>query len=460
MASNSHLLAARGVTDAEDRLLEADPPLAELQERCGGTIPGILAVPELLDLVRQGRQMGLRLAREFSAFDGVGKVSGFVRINPITDDDGAVCELLVENWQRDAVPAEDSRDAAARLDAIDRATAELTARLDASQRLLTVETQASDLGMLAASMRAAPGKLWNEYLELIGIAHQHPLHWRLLDGADCVVEGSDRQWNARLLPIGGTSQEPHGFELLLSARHPLDPEGGKSQASAEPSPQGLIGDALAPALRQPVARIIANAETIKAKLAGPLRPEYSDYAADISAAGQHLAGLLDDLADLEVVEAEGFTVAKDRIDLADASRRAAGILGVRARDKEIAVILPDEDENMLATGEFRRVLQVLLNLIGNAINYSPERSSISVAVARDMLGRSTVSVADEGPGISPEHRARVFDKFERLGRDGDGGSGLGLYIAQRLAVAMDGELLIESEAGEGTTFTLVLPPAD
>src|SRR3546814_367825 len=70
MAERETILAARGVTDSEDRLLSADVPLAELQERCGGTIPGVLAVPELLDLVRQGRQMGLRLAREFAAYDG------------------------------------------------------------------------------------------------------------------------------------------------------------------------------------------------------------------------------------------------------------------------------------------------------------------------------------------------------------------------------------------------------
>ncbi len=90
MASDP-ILAARGLTDEEDRLLSADLPLAELQERCGGQIPGKLAIPELLDLVRQGREMGLRLARDFSAFDGESIVTGFVRINPLSGEDhGAV----------------------------------------------------------------------------------------------------------------------------------------------------------------------------------------------------------------------------------------------------------------------------------------------------------------------------------------------------------------------------------
>ena len=66
MESQPSLLAARGVTDEHDRLLTADDPLAQLHERCGGSLPGILAVPELLDLVQQGRRMGLRIARVYS----------------------------------------------------------------------------------------------------------------------------------------------------------------------------------------------------------------------------------------------------------------------------------------------------------------------------------------------------------------------------------------------------------
>jgi signal transduction histidine kinase len=71
--------------------------------------------------------------------------------------------------------------------------------------------------------------------------------------------------------------------------------------------------------------------------------------------------------------------------------------------------------------------------------------------------RARIVIADEGPGLSPEDAARVFDKFERLGRSGDGGTGLGLYISRRLARAMKGELSVESEAGSGARFVLELP---
>ena len=78
----------------------------------------------------------------------------------------------------------------------------------------------------------------------------------------------------------------------------------------------------------------------------------------------------------------------------------------------------------------------------------------------DREGRhATVTVADQGCGLSDSEQRRVFDKFERLGRSGDGGSGLGLYISARLARAMDGELSVESAKGQGARFTLALTAA-
>ena len=169
-----------------------------------------------------------------------------------------------------------------------------------------------------------------------------------------------------------------------------------------------------------------------------------------------MLALLDDLVALEVVEDEQFTTAPDHIDLADLARRAAGILGVRARERGIEVDAPKEGETAPAIGEFRRVLQVLLNLLGNAIRYSPEGSQVWLRVERQGA-RALVVVADQGEGLSEEQQARLFDKFERLGRQADGGSGLGLYISRRLARAMGGDLTVESAPGQGARFILDLP---
>ena len=460
MASREALLAARGVSDSEGRLLSADGPLADLQRRCGGQIPGLLAVPELLELVRQASSMGLSLAREFSAFDGDERVSGFVRIRPqeIDVERTEGYEVLIENWSREAYEIED-HDQAEFGDAIDRATAEFLARLDAKQCIRAFSSTGEDLDGLSAAIRANPGQVWTEYVTLQGVAHRQPLHWRLLDGVECIVPGSNRAWHARLLPIGSGSQNPMGFELMLVAREPrqLHPDPGADDANARPT---LISEALTPALREPITRIIGNAETIKGKLAGPVRQEYSEYAGDIAAAGQHLLSLLDDLADLETVEADDFIVDQQEVDLVDISRRAVAMLSQPAQEKKIQVFAPSEDESALARGEFRRILQIIINLLGNAIAYSPEGSTVTLGLTHDNQGRTCLSVADEGPGLDAEKQDRIFNKFERLGRDDETGSGLGLYISRKLAHAMDGELLVESEVGRGAKFTLALKPAE
>ncbi len=458
------LLGAYGLTDARDRLLRADAPLAELQERCGGDLPGTLAIPELLALVQQARRMGLKIARAFSAFDGDAEISGFARIHPLNEDDGGGCEVLVENWQRSPLTPPSAREFAEKIDAIDRATAEVSARLDARQRVQVLSARAPDAAALQIAALAASGTVWSELVELIGIAHHQPLHWRLLDGATCRFAGSQRHWRVRLIPLGTDVQNPAGFELLLIAEEPLaapiEPDPAENGAP-ETSPTRLVGTALTPVLRQPVARIIANAETIRARLAGPLREEYSEYAGTIASAGQHLSAMLDDLADLEVVETPGFATAKEPVDLADAAARAAGILGVRARNRDTVLVTEGVHGDAVATAEFRRVLQILINLIGNAIAYSPAASTVTITAHGLSEGRVAVTVADEGPGVTPEQAERIFDKGERLGRDNDGGrdrgSGLGLYISRRLAEAMDGSLTVESAPGGGALFRLELP---
>lgn len=461
MERQTSLLATRGLTDEHDRLLSADDPLIELHERCGGSLPGVLAVPELLELVQQSRRMGLKIAREFSAFDGEELVSGLVRVHPLGLGEGRGCELLIENWQHRTIPEPNSREIAARLDEIDRACAEIVMRLDTKQRVMLFQSEAEDTAAFREAVSQSPAGVWTEYVALDGMDHCQPLHWRLLDGVHCRIPGSVREWRVRLMPLEAADGAPRGFELLMVAQCPFE------MIPAEPieatTPFGhaeLIGDALTPVLRQPIARIIANAETIRARLAGPLRLEYSEYAGNIAAAGLHLSGLLEDVADLEVVESDGFTTAREPVDLADAASRAVGILGVRARARNIEVALVAADHVPQAIGEFRRVLQILINLIGNAIAYSPENSLVTITTDLDTeRGMVTLSVCDEGPGLDEEQAARVFDKFERLGRDNDGGSGLGLYISSRLAQAMDGDLQVENAGaqGEGACLRLSLP---
>jgi signal transduction histidine kinase len=456
MATRGAILA-HARTDAHDRLIEADEPLAGLQRRCGGELPGTVAVPELLEIVRKARKLGLRLARTIEAADGEQTVRAWVEIAPEADGVGAGCSIEIGSWASNPRAVVPQEEAEARRIAVERAVAELSARLDPSQRLLTAETSAPDLAPLAQKISENPGLLWTELVDLPDLAHRQPLHWRLLDGARCSVEGSARQWRCTLVPLGGPEPASTGFELLLVADSPLPVRVAAPAPSAGIGPS--FGSELTPVLRQPIARIIAHAETIRSRLAGPLAAEYSEYAADIASAGQHLLTLVEDLADLELVEADDFTPTNERIDLVDIASRAVGILGVRARARRIVLEAPSATESLPAMGEFRRVLQIMLNLVGNAIAYSPEGSSVRLTAAREGQW-AQLAVANEGLGITAENQERVFEKFERLGRSDDGGSGLGLYISRRLARAMAGDLTVKSVAGEGARFMLQLPAPD
>ncbi|MBC2666394.1 HAMP domain-containing histidine kinase [Novosphingobium flavum] len=446
-------------TDGNDRLIAADEPLLGLHLQCGGEMPGTLAIPALFEAVRKARALGLKLARPIIAHGAAETITAWVEIEPLgeTADGGAGALISLRGWQTRPLPAEDEQAASRRRIAVEREIAEFSARLDAAQQVLFAEALPGELTALSEAMAVGVGRPWTDFLTIEGSSHRQPLHWRLLDGAPVRVPGSDRPWRATLVPQFRGGIEPAGFELYLASDVPFEPASPAADtAPATGMKARVIGREVAPVLRQPIARIIANAETIRARLAGPLDDEYSAYASDIAAAGQHLLALIDDLTDLEVVEAEDFSTAPDRIDLAEVARQAAGILGVKAREAEISIDPPRMGESLMAVAEFRRVLQVLLNLVGNALRYAPGQSQVWIRLEQEgHLAR--VIVADQGPGLDPEQQRKVFEKFERLGRSGDGGSGLGLYISRKLARAMGGELSVESAPGQGARFILSVP---
>lgn len=203
-------------------------------------------------------------------------------------------------------------------------------------------------------------------------------------------------------------------------------------------------------------RILANAETIGGELLGPIRENYASYARDIANAARHLTALVEDLSDLEAVERPGFSTAQDDIELGEVARRASGLLALTAADHRMTISLPDTHTYVAAIAELRRVLQIMLNLITNAIRYSPDGTEVWVEVGAED-GFAYLSVSDQGAGVDADDHERIFAKFERLGRTGDGGSGLGLYISRRLARAMGGDLTVAAAKGGGAKFTLRLP---
>ncbi len=413
--------------DAEDCLLEAQEPLATLQRRSGGELPGKIATPAILELVRQARRQGSRLVQMIQAQDEQERITAWIEVEP-SQNGGGECRISIANWQTVPLVAEDIGKAGT----INCQLAELTALLDAQQNILTVETTASELEPVVTSMREGIGRPWTDFVEIAGSHHQQPMHWRLLDGAKVKLAGSNREWTACLLPLGGADPGRAGFGLYVVASEPapLSQPARPGDRVVNAVSGAAIGREIAPVLRQPIGRIIANASTIRSRLAGPVAEEYSNYAADIAAAGEHLLALIEDLAELEAVNSDEFNIVLDFIDLADLTHRAAGILAGRAEERNIQIDAPGADERMPALGETRRALQILLNILGNAIRYSPEGSRIDIRLSR--VGDSArVTIADQGGGLAKGEQAAVFEKYERLGRSGDGRYRTGsVYFAQ------------------------------
>ena len=144
------------------------------------------------------------------------------------------------------------------------------------------------------------------------------------------------------------------------------------------------------------------------------------------------------------------------IDLARLAGEALVMLEARAEKRRIHLDIEPRDA-LPASGEERAVIQILVNLIANAVRHSPEGGTVALAFAVTP-GTASVTVTDQGPGIEPVDQQRIFERFERADSK-DGGTGLGLAISRRLARSMGGDVTLESAPGEGARFILTLPAA-
>ena len=127
-----------------------------------------------------------------------------------------------------------------------------------------------------------------------------------------------------------------------------------------------------------------------------------------------------------------------------------------AEDRDVHFELHDHPA-LYAAAEERAVIQILVNLMGNAVRYSKRGGRATIRFS-STGGTVSLSVCDEGKGIDPTDQERIFERFERADETG-GGTGLGLAISRRLARSMGGDISLESKPGEGATFTLTLPAA-
>src|SRR5436190_2434988 len=167
---------------------------------------------------------------------------------------------------------------------------------------------------------------------------------------------------------------------------------------------------------------------------------------------ERLSRLVNDVLDLAKLDARRFTVLQEEVDMEHLVERAYTTFNDEARRRGIDYRTELRAQPVLIT-DGDRVLQIITNLLSNAFRWTPDGGRIELGLGQEN-GNVAVSVADTGPGITPEERERIFRPF--WSRDGRG-TGLGLAIANELAQALGGRIELETEVGEGSTFELVLP---
>lgn len=439
--------------DGDDRLVEADDGFAGINARAGGAAGQPVAVPQVAALVRLARRLRILVSRAVTIADGDRDLECWLKAAPREGGVTLTLSVLRERpaWRRPA--------ATSRLGATPPPPgAEWGWACDVDLRLTALPPDAGARhGFDAAAALGQP---------LTSLFAFEPAEDGSMPILDAVAGRSDFDAQPATLRASGERvtlaatarrDSAHGFAGYVGGVYRAADEAPAGPADPRATVAGFHAR-LERILRAPLGRIVAHADSITAAGDEPLGAHYADYAADIAAAGRHLLGLVDDLVDLEAIERDDFAVEREPVDLADVARRAAGLLQVRAADAGVRIDRGDTDQPLPALGEFRRMLQIMVNLIGNALRYSPEGATVWLRLQRDGT-RAVAIVADQGRGIAIEDQARIFEKFERVDPSEPGGSGLGLYIARRLARAMGGDLTVDSAPGQGARFIFSLPAA-
>lgn len=442
-----------GWLDAKGCLVGADPALEDLHERAGGVPGGSLAIPQIAALGKLAERLGIAVSRSVVAADGEHDVELHIHAEP--DRDGV--KLSVSGWiPRDPMEPV-SGDAAMREHDFLRSDADWLWETDHSLRLTALSPGAE--AMLGAADPYIGQPLTGLFRFVEGDDGALPIlnalaeHQRFERQGAVLRPDGERRVELSAVPLIDGNGRFAGFHGTAIAIRTMVESPAPSPSEADVP--DAFGRQINRALRAPLDKIVASAHSIEAQLDGPIRGDYAEYAGDIARAGRHLLGLIDDLVDLQAVERDDFVPEAQDIDLADIARNAAGLLSVRASEKNIRIDRPADDETLAARADYKRVLQILVNLVGNAVRFAPEDSHVWIRCEAEG-DLAAVIVADQGRGIAEENQARIFEKFERLSAS-EPGTGLGLYIARRLARTMGGDINVDSAPGQGARFVLTLP---
>ena len=215
-------------------------------------------------------------------------------------------------------------------------------------------------------------------------------------------------------------------------------------------------------LRTPLNAILGFSEIIQKECFGPAgSPKYVEYSGDIHASGKHLLSLINDLLDVAKIEAGKMEIQPHALDARSEFDAALKLTGAKARERRQELTIEIDRNAPTLYADERALKQILINLVSNAVKFTPEGGRISVVggLARD--GGFQIMVRDNGPGIARAKIDKIFIPFNQVDNRYDrqaGGTGLGLALVRGLAELHGGRAWIESEPGRGCSAFVVLPP--
>lgn len=261
---------------------------------------------------------------------------------------------------------------------------------------------------------------------------------------------SDARTGRARVGITHATIEPAEVERLKAARDmAIDSAASKSKFFAQLNHE----------LRTPLNAILGFSDVIRQRVFGPMPDQYGEYIEHINDSATHLLELVGSVIDLSKLEAGAYQLERERHDARDAMTAAVAMLGVLAEKKSIQLIDTSPTSPIMVDADPRALRQVAINLIANAIKFTPKdgRVEASVSAANGMM---IMEVKDNGPGIGAAELANLGNPYvqTQTGRtSSEPGSGLGLAIVRGFAQMHDGDLIARSKLGEGATIGITAP---
>ena len=430
-----------GRLDRSGRLVSADPELEALQREAGSALGEPLALPQIAAVADLARKLGTAVSRPALAASTDHDIELWVQARP--DGDGIA--LSLEGWTTRSPSG--PRLATLLGGGSDAETGGARNEWAADEELRIISLSPDLAELLGVDADEAAGQALTRVLRLEeDDAGEMPLISALAARRGFSGQRArSRSNDVRSVVLDG--------EVVTAADGSFAGFRGTVQADGAapaPSRSAAFDHALDEVLRSPLDRIIESAERIMERSEGPLRSDYASYGNDIAAAARHLLSVLTSMSE------EPSHAHHAPVDLSALAAEAVVMLDSRAEERGVS-IQPEGDDRLPAKGEERAIIQILVNLIGNAIRHSPEGGRIRLVFNRSG-GSASISVCDEGPGIGEADQQRIFERFERA-HPKEEGTGLGLAISRRLARSMGGDVTLDSAPGEGACFTLTLPAA-